>query len=129
MSWNCPACGLAQAQAMTECPRCGIVVSKFSDRRRVDANCKPIRTNWQTETDSGKRNAWVIVVATVTLCLILGVALLKFTAEKRLDQVHIAQVPGQKVAGLKKFTYDNLEEEVVTVSRKQPVIIEFYSSN
>ncbi len=32
-AWKCPACGGSQPEVPEECPRCGIVVSKFEDRQ------------------------------------------------------------------------------------------------
>jgi rubredoxin len=29
MAWKCPACGLAQTRAHSECPECGVIVAKF----------------------------------------------------------------------------------------------------
>jgi hypothetical protein len=128
-SWTCPACGFPQPNAVEECPRCGIVVAKFSDGARVDARCKSIRATWQNETASTKKSSWVTVAATVFLCLIAGGALLMWTSGHRQENTKIAQAPTQDAAGLKTFTYDNLQQEVVAVSRNRPVIVEFYSSH
>ncbi len=129
MIWTCPACGVLQPHAMEECPRCGIVVSKFSKRRRVDADCRPIRTNWHTDSDASNRTTWITVVVSLLLCLALGGALLKWTGGTHQEEVKFSEGPGQVSSGLRKFTYENLPKEVVAVSRTQPVIIEFYSPN
>jgi hypothetical protein len=128
-TWSCPACGVTQSHAMEECPRCGIVVSKFSDRKLVDAHCRPIRANRHTDSSAGHRTTWITVVVSVLLCLALGGALLKWTGGTHREEVKLTQGPEQVSSGLKRFTYENLEQEVVAVSKTQPVIVEFYSSN
>jgi hypothetical protein len=114
---------------MEECPRCGIVVAKFSDSTRVDARRKPIRATWQKETPSTKKNSWMTIAATAFLCLIVGGALLAWISGHRQEETKIAQAPTEDAVGLKTFTYDNLPHEVVAVSRNRPVIVEFYSSH
>ncbi|MGB6065477.1 MAG: hypothetical protein WBG50_11755 [Desulfomonilaceae bacterium] len=32
-AWRCPACGISQPEVPEECPKCGIVVSKFQDKQ------------------------------------------------------------------------------------------------
>jgi hypothetical protein len=128
-TWTCPACGVPQPRAMEECPRCGIVVSKFSDRRRIDSDCRPIRTNRPTASDESSATTWITVAGSVILCLFLGGALLKWAVGNRQEGIKLSEGPGQVSTGLKRFTVENLQDEVVAVSRNQPVIIEFYSSN
>jgi hypothetical protein len=111
-----------------ECPRCGIIVSKFSERKRVDADCRPLRTNLRVDPDARNRTAWITVVGSLILCFVLGVALLKWVGNNHRIEAKPSQGPGAVFTGLKKFTVDNLQEEVVAVSRNQPVLMEFYSS-
>lgn len=128
---SCPSCGYAQTGAMDECPRCGIVVSKLAERGRVGREPKSMRTAGLTEAETGKRGSWAAVAISVVLCLVLGGALWKWSGSgiQRSDHANLATGAGQESSGLKKFTYDNLQEDVVAVSRKQPVLIEFYSDH
>jgi hypothetical protein len=128
MNWTCPACGAPQSHAMEECPRCGIIVSKFSERKRVDSDCRALSTTWQTQP-AASTATWITVAGSLILCLVLAVALVKWVgSNNHRNEAKLSQGPADASPGLKKFTVDNLQKEVVDVSRNQPVLIEFYSS-
>jgi hypothetical protein len=126
---GCPACGYTQSDIMDECPSCGIVLARLGHRQRLSGEQKSIRTNWEEQTHHGKGKTWVAIAATVFLCLILGIALIKWTTGQRPPEEKVAQGQPQGATTLKKFTYDKLQQEVVDVSRKEPVLIEFYASH
>jgi len=61
----------------------------------------------------------VIVVSVVVLLLVGGLIIAWSIHQKGED--------GQQIANVKDFTDDNFEVEVVEVSKKQPVLVDFYA--
>jgi hypothetical protein len=66
--WQCPACGVTQAEETAECPACGVVVTKFLARREHESQ-PPTEMTIRTASSPNRR---IAIAAAVAACLVIG---------------------------------------------------------
>jgi thioredoxin 1 len=66
------------------------------------------------------KKAGVIIVATVSVCLLIGGIILVWSAHQRSDVE-------QQVTNVRQFTDDNFAVDVIEASKNLPILVDFYA--
>jgi hypothetical protein len=125
LSWRCPSCGTPQTRAYEECPHCGVIVAKFSAmslERHPHGQSHDHRIH---AADSGLPARWPIIAAAILAFLVVGVATLKWSSNKRTKASigTSASIPGS----VRSFAATSFEQEVREASKTMPVLVMFHA--
>jgi rubrerythrin len=82
-SWRCPSCGAAQAEAVEECPECGVIVEKFLARQKLGEHV-PIAV---VRDDSG--GSWPGVVASIVVCIVVSTGLVYWATHRAREKAYV----------------------------------------
>jgi hypothetical protein len=127
-SRQCPRCGFPQPTEVGECLRCGVVVSKFTERTASMTDRDPARMDGADDSTATRRKTRGTVALCVVTCVVLGWVVLEWSsAGHKAQYARGGPESVQSTGGVKRFTVSNFSQEVLNVSQKQPVLIEFYA--
>ncbi len=94
-TWNCPACGVGQETEMSECPMCGIVVSKFNQLQSNPyqrTNALPI---YETAPEDNSR--WALVALSMAVFAVVGLGLLVWSMHKSKTKAMLPVIENARI--------------------------------
>ncbi|MBM3299233.1 MAG: hypothetical protein FJY85_04700 [Deltaproteobacteria bacterium] len=111
--FTCPACGLSQDGDYDECPRCGVVVSKYEPPKEgagtaapADPTKKKVDFDGWSATAPKSYRIWKILAATVVLAVAVAAVI---TIKRHRATVQVAEpVPVQEVVSEEEGQQENV---------------------
>ena len=123
--WACPFCGAEFPQRHDECPKCGAIAAKIASRPYPGPRMQPSRFDRQEETESSS-SQWVTVGLSAGMLVLIGVVIVSWAAYRSNNKTGVSQA-AYRSGGIKTFTADNFNTDVVDASKNVPILIEFYA--
>jgi hypothetical protein len=126
--WTCPACGFSQHESAEECPKCGVVVSKFHERAADHHELGFSEAPRQSTSDSSEGKKWTTLVLGVIVCVFVAAIGLKWALKGTTRPQGAAAVAVQTPGQVQRFTAQNFDTAVIAASQRIPVLVEFYAN-
>jgi hypothetical protein len=119
--WQCPACQAVQSSEVSECPRCGVIVAKYT-ARQVAANDVPMMT--YTPGLAGEAigaNKWAYVIVSIVVLALIGVTIVVWSTRR--------SNPEAKILTLSETKHNPAEEISQETDSSEPISPEDQNSS
>ncbi len=89
--WRCPACNAPQEAEKSECPACGVVVTKFLARQEQGIHSSGVSQHFTRDADYGGKG-WMSVISSIAFFLLVGGAILIWSTHRAEEKPDMAEL-------------------------------------